>query len=276
MGIALFMHGDVASAQSYRTVTATRTVNAEDSLHVRVTFVAGRLRIAPSDGRSLYQGELYYDEDKFRPDVDYDADDWQLEFGLEARRGGFRFGRIERPQRLDLALAPQIPLRMEIKLGAAEANVELGGMSLVSATIGSGASETQVTFSRPNRVQCRWLILEAGVAEFRATDLGNSRCEQISFEGGVGDVTLDFGGDWSGDANVNVDVRLGLGQLTLRLPRGVGIAIDVERFLASFNHSELQKRGDRYVTEEYDGASARLDISIKAALGDIDVQWIER
>ena len=74
----------ILDAQSYRTVTATRTATGEESLEVRVEFAAGTLRLMPGDGRMLYQGEIFYDEDKFEPAVDYDANSgpltWRIHF----------------------------------------------------------------------------------------------------------------------------------------------------------------------------------------------------
>ena len=113
-------------------------------------------------------------------------------------------------------------------------------------------------------------------AEFHAEQLGNSGCETIRFEGGVGDITLDFTGHWVNGETREAEIELGLGQLTLRLPKNLGVAIDVERFLASFDRAGFRKRGSRYVSEGYEAASQKLIVSVKAVLGDIDIDWVER
>jgi len=262
--------------QSFRTVSATRVASGETSLNVRIEFAAGKLHLKPGDGRMLYQGEIYYDDDRFDSNTDYDPDRRMLDFGLDTRDGGMRLGSLETPQRMDLALSPHIPTRLTIELGAVEASIELGGMTISAVDLTIGAAKAHLSFSEPNRGDCRTLDLTVAAAEFHAERLANSRCETISFEGGVGDITLDFTGDWVHGVTREAEIELGLGQLTLRLPRSLGVAIEVDRFLASFDRAGFRKSGSRYVSEGYEAASKKLVVSIKAVLGDIDIDWVER
>jgi len=266
-----------ATTQSYRTVTATRVAMGEESLRLNVEFAAGILRLGPGDGRTLYQAELYYDHDKFRPVTDYDAATHSLRFGIESRGEGFKHNKLEHPQRLELTLAPQIPTHLTASLAAAEAEFELGGLSLTSIEINSAAAKARVAFGQPNRVECSELHMQTGAAEFHAEQLGNARCERIVFAGGVGDVTLDFTGDWADGYGIHeADIKLGLGQLTLRLPKDVGVAIEVDRFLASFDRVGLTKVGSSYLSDRYDDDDTKLHIILKTVLGDIDIEWVER
>ena len=276
LGAALFTPA-ILSAQSYRSVSASRLVMGEKSLRVDIEFAAGKLRVTPGDGRTLYQGEIFYDEGKFQSITDYDARTHTLHFGLKTREGSGKLGRLEHPQRLDLSLAPQVPTALTTSLGAAEAEIELGGLSLTSVEINSGAAQALVNFSQPNRVDCSALSLGTGAAELRVESLGNARCEKIRFAGGVGDVTLDFTGEWSEETAIyQADIKLGLGQLTLRFPKNIGVAIEVDRFLASFDRAGLSKAGSSYLSHGYDAAKIKLHIALKAVLGDIDIEWVER
>jgi hypothetical protein len=262
--------------QSFRTVTASRLVSEETALNVRVEFAAGTLNIEPGDRRMLYQGEIYYDEDKFDANTDFDPDRQTLSFGIDTRNGGMHLGRLETPQRLDLALSPDVPTRLKLELGAVEARIELGGMTISSVDLQTGAAKTHLSFSEPNRGHCRSIELVVAAAEFHAYGLANSRCETIRFEGGVGDITLDFTGDWVNGETTEAEIELGIGQLTLRLPKSLGVAIEVDRFLASFDRAGFTKRGSRYVSQGYETASQRLTISVKAVLGNIEIDWVER
>ncbi|MFQ5703529.1 MAG: toast rack family protein [Gemmatimonadales bacterium] len=273
-GCVLLVNGTLA-AQSFRTVTAARLTGDGESLRVNVEFAAGVLRLMPGDSRTLYRGEIYYNEEKYRPVTRYRSRQHSLTFGLKSRSGDIRVRKIKSEQRLDLALAPQVPTRLTINIGAAEAHVELGDLSITDATIKSGAAKTTVGFDRPNRTECSRLEISAGAAEFRAAHLGNARCKHVMFDGGVGDVTLDFTGV-DLPRNMEAQVKLGLGQLTLRLPENLGVSIEMNRFLASFDDSGFDKRGSDYVSHNYDAALSKLHISIKAVLGDIDVEWVGR
>jgi predicted membrane protein len=116
--------------------------------------------------------------------------------------------------------------------------------------------------------------VEVGAAELSVTGLGNARCARISVTGGVGQVELDFTGSWLPASATDVEVTIGLGTLTLRFPEGLGVAIDVDRFLASFEDRGFARRGSRYVSAGFDEAGARIEMHLKAVFGDVNVEWV--
>ena len=62
--------------------------------------------------------------------------------------------------------------------------------------------------------------------------------------------------------------------MTLRLPRGIGVRLRKESFLSSFDTQGFTRRGDYWYTANYDRAPIRLDLSVDAAIGSVDVDWI--
>ena len=264
-----------ASAQTLRTLTSARQLHGESSLIVEVNYAVGQLKLEPASPGDLYRMELRYDEDKFAPVREYDADAGVLRLGLRSLHGhtSLRRGHSEETPSLDIALTPEVPLTLRVEVGAAESDVEFGGLQLRRVAYKTGASESHVRFSRPNPVECDALTFEAGAAEFTATGLGNSNCRRMGFHGGVGDVTLDFSGEWRTSADVTV--KIGIGELKLVLPRDLGVAINLNRFLTSFDRSGFTKRGGVYYSDNYASASYRLTLNIDAAFGGIDVQWVD-
>jgi len=111
------------------------------------------------------------------------------------------------------------------------------------------------------------------VADLRVTGLGNARAGRIAFQGGVGATVLDFGGEWRRDATASV--QMGVGSLTLRLPREQGVRISRTSFLTSFSAPGLERDGNSYVSANWESAPHRLTIDINAAMGSINVQWID-
>jgi predicted membrane protein len=95
----------------------------------------------------------------------------------------------------------------------------------------------------------------------------------MSFHGGVGDVTLDFGGEWRAPAEANV--KIGIGSLKVLLPRDLGVAITLSRFLASFDHDGFTKRGGVYYSDNYAAARVHLNLDVDAAFGGIEVHWLD-
>ena len=190
--------------------------------------------------------ELRYDKDRFTPVRDYDAEAARLALGIRGRGGRVKLGdrRSGEPvPSLDLELAPDIPLVLDLELGAVKSRVDLGGLALRRVRYRTGASKTDLRFSRPNPEDCEELQLEAGAAALRVWSIGNANCRQVRFNGGVGDVTLDFS-ELSGEMVAGLNVAFGT--LTLMLPRDAGVSVRVTRFLASFERTGFVKRGDTY------------------------------
>jgi len=275
LGVAALWLVSSASAQTLRTLTSARQLHGESSLIVDVTYAVGELRLVPASPGDLYRMELRYDEDNFTPIREYDPDAGVLRLGLRSLRGhtSLSYKNKDDAPSLDLALTPEVPLQLRLEVGAAEADVEFGGLELRRLAYKTGASASQVRFSRPNPVDCDALTFEVGAARFTASDLGNSNCRTMSFRGGVGDVTLDFGGDWR--ASAEASVKIGIGSLNLRLPRDLGVAITVNRFLASFDHAGFIRRGGVYYSDNYATARYRLTLDVDAAFGRIDVSWMD-
>jgi hypothetical protein len=264
-----------AAAQTLRTLTSARQLHGESSLIVDVTYAVGRFKLEPAAAGDLYRMELRYDEDKFLPVREYDADAGVLRLGLRSLHGQTSIHKNRRGEMpsLDLALTPEVPLTLRLEIGAAEADAELGGLQLRRLAYHTGASQSHVRFSRPNPVSCDALTFEVGAAEFEATGLGNVNCRRMSFRGGVGDVTLDFSGDWRNSADATAKVAIG--SLKLLLPRDLGVAISLSRFLASFDHDGFTKRGGVYYSDNYASARYKLNLNVETAFGGIEVHWLD-
>jgi hypothetical protein len=261
-----------AAGQDYRTTTATRRAAGEPDLYVRVEYGVGDFRFQPATGPSLYRTRLRYDASRFRPVHEYDAATRTLRVGIETLER-VRGSKQDPEQHLELALSPEVPAELELAFGAGSAAIELGGMSLRNATVRSGASETRVSFESPNRIACEKLRFEVGAIELRISGLGNSRCASVDLKGGAGHLTLDFGGEWPEGKTMSVRLTVGLGSVTLELPRSIGLSARVERFLASFDRSGLRRRGDRYYSTDYDTAPVRVDLDLTAVLGSVELRW---
>lgn len=257
-----------AAGQDWRSVSYFRQAGGEDLLHVEVEYGAGKLQIQPAPEGTLYRANLRYDADAFSPVSSYR--DGHLRLGVD---GGKMSGRNLKAGSLDLSLGTGVPLDLSLKFGATEANLELGGLRIREASISTGASQTHLTFSQPNPEVCESLTLEVGAAQFRATGLANLNTESLRLTGGVGEVTLDFTGEWRTD--LSADIEMGLGALTLRVPRGVGVRVQKGGLLAGFDSEGLVKRGDAYFSEDWEDADRKLTVSVDAALGSIRMAWVD-
>jgi N-terminal domain of toast_rack, DUF2154 len=273
--LGLVLCAGTAQAQSMRPFSTFRQMHGETRLDAQLEYAAGSLRVTPGDGNELYRMDLSYDGERFVPVSDYDAARSSVNLGLKSSgNAGVRVSsRHQLQQVASVVLSPRVDLSLELNLGAADTEIELGGLRLSNLELNTGASRTAVAFSRPNAARCRKAAFSAGAAEISITGLGNSRCDEIEFDGGVGSVTLDFGGSWSSSSRAKV--TMAMGGLTLRLPRNAGVRITMERFLSSFEPAGLVRQDNTFVSPNYTKASRHLDLDITSAVGDVNVEWID-
>ena len=273
--LGLCLWAGAAQAQSMRPFSTFRQLHGETRLNARVEYGAGSLRVEPGQSEELYRMNLSYDQDRFVPVSDFDASSRTVVLGLRAAgQGGVRVvSRNQLRQLARIAISPRADLALDLSLGAVDADVELGGLRISDLDLKTGASRATVRFSRPNGMRCRQATFSAGAAEVSVFGLGNSRCDEIEFEGGIGKVLLDFSGGWSSSAHVVV--KMAMGEITLRLPRRVGIRLAMDKFLSSFEPAGLVRRGDSFVSPNYDSAERSLDLEISTAVGGVSVEWVE-
>ncbi len=272
--LALCLGASRAGAQSMRPFSTYRQWHGETRIDARLEYAAGALRLAAGRPAELYRMDLLYDGDRYVPVSDFDAARGGVALGLRAAgEGGLRVvstGQLR--QTAAVTFSPRTDLSLDVALGAVDGDLELGGLRLTDLRLQAGASRATIRFSQPNAARCRAATLRSGAAELSVLGLGNSRCDRIAFEGGVGRVTLDFGGAWTSSSRV--DVKMALGEVALRLPRQVGIRIRLDKFLASFEPEGLVRRGTSYLSPGYDQATRHLDIDVTTAVGGVTVDWL--
>ena len=290
--VAVLLLPGAARAQEMTELrTARRDVNRVRQFDVDVEYAAGRILVERADPGFLYQTYLRYDASRVEPGSEWTREDGvgRLRLGMEGPRdlqifrwdegGGLDInirgisglGDLdEASSSLELGLSRRVPSDLGLAIGAAESTLRLGGIPITSLSLETGASETELSFDRPNPEQMESLEIEAGAASLRTRSLGNARFGRFRLEGGVGDVRLDFTGEWTRDARATVEV--GLGSLRLIFPEDLGVRIRRESFLASFDvPAGFVTTDDGYRTENWSSAEHRLTLDLSAALGSVRI-----
>jgi hypothetical protein len=275
VALALTLWAGVVQAQTMRPFATFRQLHGETRLAARLEYAAGSLRVAPGRPSELYRMDLSYDENRYRPVSDFDPRTGSVVLGLRPEgEGGVRVvSRNQLSQIAAITLSPRVDLALDLTLGAVDADIELGGLRVGNLRVKTGASRAVVRFSQPNATRCQRTAISAGAAEVSLLGLGNSRCDEIEFEGGMGKMLLDFAGSWS--SSTRVEVKMAMGELTLRLPRRVGIRISMDKFLSSFEPAGLVRRGTTFQSPNYDSTQRHLDIALTTAMGGVNVEWVD-
>lgn len=279
------------AGQQWLEMTTARQTSGHDRIRMEVVYGAGRLTVGPAEEGLLYRARMRYDAESFRPVRAFDrtGDGARVRLGVKRREGGVEMGgdwtsldldaldledlgtHGSEAGEMDLHLSRSVPTLLDVRVGAAESRLELGGLPLTGLRLATGASKTTVTFDRPNPSSMEELAVKAGVASLEMRGLGNARAGRIRVENAVGEVVLDFSGRWARDAEASVET--GLGSVTLRIPRDLGVELEKNTVLSSFSGLGLEKAaGGRYRTENWDTAEHRLRIEVDAAFGSIEVE----
>lgn len=258
-----------ADAQDWRTINSFRQLADETRLDVAVKYGAGRLVIEPGVAGELYRVGIRYDSDIYDPLTEYRAG--RLEVGVDGSGRSIRM-RNQEAGDMKLALSPDVALDVALAFGAVEANLELGGLRVSRVKIETGASDSELRFSSPNPIACGRLDLSMGAAAFRAVGLGNANCGRIKAEGGVGDMSLDFSGDWRRD--ITADVTMALGSVTLAVPEDVGVRVRRSTFLTSFSGEGFSRQGRDHYSDNWDQASRKLTVELQGAFGSVTVRRV--
>ncbi|HEX8725434.1 MAG TPA: LiaF domain-containing protein [Gemmatimonadaceae bacterium] len=266
----------IAGAQSWRTLDVSRQLRDTTELHVHVQYGAGRFDLRGANTPVLYSMELRYDENSATPLHRFDATAGTLDIGLKDAADGSHWIHHQSDDgnnaAMRLMLAPTVPMDLTLSLGATEARVDLGGLTLRGLHIESGAADETVDFSSPNRARLGAITVDVGAASFAATNLANANASTVNVHGGVGALTLGFGGTWTGDMDANVQVTLG--KVTLRIPDDVGVQLDMQRFLTSFDNDGLVKRDGSYYSDNWDSARYHLRVHVQTTFGGIAIERI--
>jgi hypothetical protein len=253
----------------------SQPMGKEKSLSADIRFDIGSLEIAGEKEATLYSVDLEYDKTSYQPEMHYQppvgGGEGTFSFRLESNH---KVGlRNEHHNRLRLNLSKSIPLKLNINTGVGDARLSLSGMEIARLDLESGVGGSKLTSYEPNPVPCELIRIKNGVGSMDAVGLGNLDFHELEFEGGVGGANLDFTGTWKRDADIRVQV--GVGGVTLRMPREIGVRVEAEKHFLSGLHLEgFNQRESYYYSENYDRAKVRVSVRVATGVGGFRISWI--
>jgi len=190
----------------------------------------------------------------------------------EGKDDGIHLGNLGRG-RWVLHFSDAIPISFDIELGVGRGEFDMTGLQVKDLNLSTGASEVELNFSEQNSLEIENLTIESGVSRFDGHNLLNARFKNFHFQGGVGSYTLDFGGPLRSE--VQVDVEVGLGFVTLTLPREVGARVFYEKnWVSRLDCDEDFERNEEneYLSTNYYRAPGKMNITLDSGLGSIKIR----
>lgn len=167
-----------------RTTTKTVPLGQEKSVDVEIKMGAGELRVA-SGSSDLMNADFAYNVDAWKPEVRYNATGGHGTLTIQQPSGGHNYrGRTRYDW--DVRLNGQVPMALNVNMGAGKSNLNLAGLNINELNLNVGAGEADI-------------------------DLDGAWHHDLnaSIRGGVGKLTLHM----PGDVGVRARVQGGLGAI---------------------------------------------------------------
>ena len=275
------LSSSVAAQQEWRTVTAQRQRQPVDTLHVRMLYGAGKLQLGAAPDSLLYDLRERFDAVRTRETHRYDAATRTLTVGSDSavtrmfslRKRALHTSGDESGQGSDLAvgLATGIPLDLDLELGATESTIDLSRLSVSRLELNVAASAASVTFGTVNPVEMRELDLRTAAAGVDVRQLGNARAQVVHVNTGVGSVTLDLSGDWTG--RMTLDVHPVLGQVTIRVPADVGVESHLTKLIGNVDQAGFTRKDGVAYSANFSSAKRTIVLNGAATLASVAIQW---
>ncbi len=106
----------------------------------------------------------------------------------------------------------------------------------------------------------------AGKGTFK---LSGTALRRLEVEIGAGDLQLDLTGGW--DHDLDAQIRGGVGQATVRLPRGVDVRVTATGGLGGISAEGLHKEGGYYVNDAYGKSDIHCRVTVTGGIGQINL-----
>ena len=204
----------------------TRRVEAggASSLRAEIKMTQGVLELMGGAADVMEAGFTYDDADWKTPLVEYTVDaagrgDLVVKQGA-THRPAMRQGRSEWVIRLN----PDLPTELNVKFGAGQADLRLGGLAL----------------------------------------------DRLRVESGVGELAVDFSGEWG--RSLEAFIKAGIGDTVVRLPQNAGVRVRSTVGLGSVQPHGLAWDGEAYTNSLYGQAAVTLDITVEGGIGKIKLE----
>lgn len=238
----------------------------DEVAEVRLNFSAGELNLEPGTDDYVIAGTATYNVSELKPEITVR----ESEVVIAQEDEGLDFIPIlgrDFENVWDLKLGT-LPIELIIAAGGYRGDFELGGLSLRSLRITEGGSETELSFSEPNREEMDLLRYETGASKVTATGLANANFSRMEMVSGAGDYTLDFSGELQRDATINI--KTGLSNIKVIVPSGTAARLRVTGGLSNINlEGEWRSSGGEYILA---GAGPQLTITVEMGAGNLDLR----
>jgi hypothetical protein len=230
------------------------------SANVSIEMGGGRLTLAGGSSQ-LIEGNVVYNVPDWKPTLSLN-DNNLLISQTHTSNVGIPSNDIKNDWNLQLG---KVPTSLEVSAGAYEGTLDLSGIPLTDLEINDGASKATVEFTSENPQEMQRFVYKTGASDVSLIGLGYANTQQVEFNSGAGNYTLDFTGNMSKD--MSVKISSGLSQVKIIVPKNVHTRVNLDGGLSNVDtQGTWLVNGTQY---EVNGGDINLTIDIEMAVGNL-------
>ncbi len=270
LGLTISAGGSCLAAKTQK-IDESYPVNPHKLLTLTLTIDAGQVKISNNDTPSQIHISVEYNDRYDRVEINYHERINEFSISID-RESWMKSMDEDRTPKLLVALPTDVVMAIDSKIKAGEIKFDLGGLKLRDFKLLNYAGEVKVDFAVPNQIEMEFLDIDVKIGETRLKRLGNARFHKARIDGGIGELSIDFSGQCCTSARADID--LDIGATTIYLPRELGVRFDRATlgFLTQAHIDfDFDKKGRFYYSPGYESADKRLDFSISAGIGELQV-----
>jgi hypothetical protein len=184
----------------------------------------------------------------------------------------FKFSGFE-SNNWNMKFTDAVPISFDVELGLGKGNFDFTDLKVKDLNLSAGASSVYLKFDAPNKNVIEDMTIESGLSKFQGDRLCNANFNHMKFEGGVGSYVLDFSGELKKE--VDVDIEVGLGSLTIIIPDNIGARIIYEKNWIShidLDRSIAEQEENNYYTSNYASAKGKMNMRVEAGFGSVKIK----
>lgn len=276
LAFGLLLSAPVSRAERMVTVHEDKDLTGEKEITAEIEMSVGEfvLKGAPAGKAVVIDGEYDKREFDYRFSYENRSGTGDLYFDIDGHDGHWK-GSSSEDNVWEISLTDKVPVDLKLDIGAAECDLQLGGMMISSFNLDVGAADCEVTFDTPNLTTLDRFVIDAGASSLEIKNLGNARFKELSFDGGVGSYELDFSGTFDFDAEAEISV--GMGSVDILIPRDIGVRIfSDDGFMSSI---DIPKRAfeevddGEFESKNWKEANGHLTITLDIGMGSADIDF---
>lgn len=201
-------------------------LGSAETVQVSLEMGAGELVVDSDSTTSLMEADFTYRPTSIRPEVDYRVENGEGQLKVRTPNPAQLNLGVNMRNTWDLRLAEDVPMRLAVNLGAGEANLQLGHLSLIDLQVDLGAGDATVDLSGEPRDDLE-ADINAGVGQLTLVVPRSAGVRIIGYKDGLGSYQADgfkIDGDYlvndeygSADVTYDIVLRRGVGEVIIKM-----------------------------------------------------------